>query len=196
MLEKAYLIRHGLTESNKRNIYAGRSKENLCQQGISGIIKAGRNLKGLGIQKIFTSPVQRAFQTASIIDIFLRVGVDVEKNFKEMKMGPWEGFSEKEVAEKFQNQWKIWNTTPSKLSISGRETLEKLECRALKGIKKISKKSDWASVLVVTHVALIRVLCIHYNGFRMDDYRDIDVPNGAVYLLDRSGKNGRVKRIL
>ena len=178
-----YLMRHGLTESNKRKIYAGRSNEGLNGLGIKGIKNIGRRMRDLGIESIYSSPIRRALQTAEITDSFFDVGVEVEENLKEMRLGPWEGLSEEEVAERFPEQWKVWNTEPSKLKVDGRETLKEVQVRALEAVRRISEGSDCSKVLAVTHVALIRLLMIYYNEMNMDDYRRIEVKNGSLYLL-------------
>lgn len=48
----------------------------------------------------------------------------------------------------------------------------------------------------MTHVALIRVLIIYYNNLSVDDYRKIDVPNRAVYLLDNKAQMQKIVRVL
>lgn len=42
----------------------------------------------------------------------------------------------------------------------------------------------------------IRVLMIYYNKLSMDDYREIDIPNGAVYLLCNNNQIEKIERIL
>ncbi len=196
MSEEIYLMRHGLTESNIRKIYAGWSDECLSHEGVNALLEVGRNLKEFNIEKIFSSPIRRAVQTAEIINTFLNKKVEIETNFIEMKMGPWEGLTEDEVAKEFPAEWQIWNSKPSKLKLDGRETLKELQLRTLKAIKKISNHSVSSIILAVTHVSIIRSLIIYYNKLPMDDYRKIEVPNAAVYLLDNKAKRKKFTRVL
>ena len=196
MAENIYLLRHGLTESNKKKIYAGWSEECLCEEGVVALHKIGRKLKEFKIEKIFSSPIRRAIQTAEIINSFLEKTIEIEEKLKEIKMGLWEGLSEIEVEGKFENEWEIWITKPSRLKLDGRESLRELQLRALKAIKKITNSSDYSRILVVTHVAIIRVLIIYYNNLSMDIYKKIDVPNGAVYLLDNKAQMQKIVRVL
>ncbi len=175
--------------SNERSIYAGWGDEELTGAGIEVVkkkIELGIRDYGLGdeIEKIFTSPIRRAVQTAEIIDKYLDVGLEIIEEFKEMKMGPWEGLAEKEVIKKFPDEWNLWNTRPSQLFMEGRETLIELQQRALKGIKKIKCNGDYSVGLVITHMAIIRMLMIYYNDLLLDNYRQIDVPNCGLFLLD------------
>jgi len=192
---KIYLIRHGLTESNKKNIYAGQNDEPLIQEGIPELNETARKLKELNVEKIYSSPIRRAVQTAETINRFLNLPIETEENLKEMIMGPWQGLSEQEVAMRFPQEWKTWNSKPSELRLNGRETLKELQIRALKALEVILDKSLSSRILAVTHVALIRVLMIHYNNLLLDDYRKIDVPNCSVFLLNPELKNQRIRRI-
>lgn len=196
MADKIYLIRHGLTESNKKKIYAGWSDECLCEEGIVTLFGIGKKLIDFKIERIFSSPIRRAIHTAEVINSFLNKRIEIEINLKEMKMGPWEGLSEYEVAESFPNEWKIWNSRPSELKIDGRETLEELQIRTLNGIRSISEDLDSLRILAVTHVAIIRVLMIYYNNWCLDDYRKIAVPNCEVYLLDNKANGQKIVQVL
>jgi len=195
MTEKIYIIRHGLTETNKKKIYSGWSGEPLCEDGISSLLKIGNQLGKLNIEKIYSSPIRRAIQTAQILNKFINRTIVTEEKLKEMKMGPWEGLSEKEIAERFPQEWKTWNTKPSKLRLNKRETLYDLQLRAINAIKKMANYSNCLKILAVTHVAIIRVLIIKYNNLSIDNYKTIDVPNCSVFLLDIRGQK-KMTRIL
>ena len=190
-------MRHGRTVSNERSIYAGWCDEELTGAGIKGIKKKiGLGIRGQGfgdeIDQIYTSPIRRAVQTAEIVAEYLDVGIEIVEEFKEIKMGPWEGLAEQEVIKKFPDEWNLWNTRPSRLKMEGRETLIELQQRALEGIEKIKCNGDYSEVLVITHMAIIRVLMIYYNDLLLDIYRKLDVPNCGLFLLDL--KKGRMKK--
>ncbi len=184
---KIYLMRHGRTASNERSIYAGWSDEELTEAGIREV-KAGFRIRDYGwggkIEKIYTSPIRRAVHTAEIVGKYLNVGIGIVDEFKEIKMGPWEGLAEKEVIKKFPDEWNLWNRRPSRLNMKGRETLIELQQRALEGIEKIKCNGDYSGGLVITHMAIIRVLMIYYNDLPLDIYRKLDVPNCGLFVLD------------
>lgn len=196
MENKIYLMRHGLTESNKNKVYAGWNDEPLCEEGIAQLRKIGEKLKYLGIEKIFCSPIRRAFHTAEIINNYLNKPIVKEERLKEMKMGPWEGLSEDDVANKYPKEWYVWNTNPSKLDLPDRETLKNIQYRALNVIKDLSYYSNCSRILAITHVAIIRVLMIYYNKIQIDNYRRISIPNSSVYLFDNQSPSKNLYRIL
>jgi len=196
MAEYIYIMRHGLTNSNKKKIYAGRNNECLCQEGIIELYKIRNKIKRLKIDLIVSSPIRRCIQTAEILNSYLKKKIEIEKNFIEMRMGPWEGLTENEVAKSFPKEWRIWNMNPSKLVIKGRETLHELQIRALNGMKKLLQNSEWSRILIVTHVAVIRVLIIRYNKLNIKGYREINIPNCSLYVLNVDRQNRIIRRIL
>ncbi len=196
MTARIYLIRHGLIRSNREKIYAGWSDESLLPEAIPDTLEVGEKLKDFGIERIFSSPIQRAVQTAEILSKPLKTPIEIEEDLKEMKLGPWEGLSEKEVAQRFPSEWKIWNTRPSSLKMPGRETLKDIQSRALSAIHQISHGKESFSVLAVTHVALIRLLIIHHNRLTADDYRKIEIPNLSVYSIPRDSHYEKMSRVL
>jgi len=189
-----YFIRHGLTESNKKKIYAGWSSEPLSPDGLKAVQNAGGALKECGIKKIYTSPLPRAFQTAEILNKSIQARIIKEENLIEMQLGPWEGMSETEIETRYPEEWKTWNTNPSTLKIPGRETLAQVRHRALKAVKIMTAAKKAAPILAVTHVAVIRVLMIHFNRLDMDDYRGIDIPNATLFELDDELESAGMKR--
>jgi len=181
---KWYLVRHGEIESNIKKIYAGWSEEGLTARGRSQAIETAKELTCFEIDQIYTSPLKRATQTAEIISNYLNKRPIVEESFKELRLGIWEGMHEKEVARQFPEEWKIWNTRPAELVLDGRETLYELLERVLAGMRKIKLKENGSTILVVTHLAIIRVLLLHTQKMDLNLYRTIPVPNGKIFQID------------
>jgi alpha-ribazole phosphatase/probable phosphoglycerate mutase len=176
-------------------IYAGWSDESLLPEALQDVLEVGEKLKDFGIERIFSSPIRRAVQTAEILRKPLETPIEIEEDLKEMKLGPWEGLSEEEVAQRFPGEWKIWNTQPSSLKMPERETLNDIQSRALSVIHKISYGEGSFPVLAVTHVALIRSLIIHHNRHALDDYRKIEIPNLSVYSIPLDSHDKKMCRV-
>jgi broad specificity phosphatase PhoE len=178
-----YLIRHGEIDANIRKIYAGRCPEVLTERGREQARMMAEKLQDLGIDEIYCSPVYRAVETAEIIGDLLAKRPIIEAAFREISMGPWEGLSEDEVERNFPIAWQIWNNKPTELVLEGRETLGKLLQRVLRGLKSIQAQNNHNAVLVVTHVAIIRVLTLFWQQLDLNLYRTVPVPNGKIFTL-------------
>lgn len=191
-----YLVRHGLTESNKRKIYMGTSDEGLSPEGVNQVNALGEKLKSLETNRIYSSPLRRSLETSEVINQFLNVPIEIEKNLTEMKLGPWQGLSEEGVSRKFPDDYQLWNTKPGDLVLPNRETLSEVQQRAVKAINNIGNKEDKCPVLAVTHVAIIRCMIIHFQKLDINHYRTIDVPNVSVFSLQLDDKSACIRRFL
>ena len=66
-----YLLRHGETELNAREVMNSRFDSPLSDTGVKQAFRAALKLKRLGITKILCSPSKRARQTAEIVNSYL-----------------------------------------------------------------------------------------------------------------------------
>ena len=179
-----YFIRHGEIESNIRKVYAGWSDEALTEVGIRQAERAGAALKKKGIGVLYCSPLKRAVQTAEIIGEAIGKTPVSDEHFREMRLGPWEGLREDEVARRFPEGWRLWNTRPADLKLDGRETLGELQGRVLEGIRRLSADYADSRIAIVSHVAIIRVMKLYAEGRDLNDYKKVPVSNGEIFKVD------------
>jgi alpha-ribazole phosphatase/probable phosphoglycerate mutase len=177
------LIRHGEILPNIKKVYAGKSSEGLTEKGKKQAQKVAYELRNYSVHSLYSSPIQRAVQTAEIIGNKIGMDYIVEDNFREMELGPWEGLSEIKIANLYTEEWKTWLSRPAELKLEQRETLDKLLERVLKGIRNIYKVTVNKNVAVVTHVAIIRVLCLWHANKSLNLYKTIDIPNAKIFKL-------------
>ena len=175
------LVRHGEIPSNVNKIYAGRSPEELTDKGIAQAEKVSGELKKYQIDAIYSSPIRRAVQTAEIINKDAGSDLTINNAFRELDMGPWEGMSEADVAKMYPDEWKVWNNMPAELKLPGRETLDELLARVLKGIRTVLEDGYGENIVIVTHVAIIRVLLLWHSKESLNLYKTIHVPNAEVF---------------
>lgn len=177
---KWLFIRHGEIEWNRKKVYAGWSEQELTPKGRQQAIEAGKKLLDSDIGTIYCSPLKRTVQTAEIIGGGLRKKPIPCESFKELKVGKWEGKNEEEIQRDFPEEWDLWNTRPAELVVEGRETLHELLKRALSGVNRIKAQPRNGNVLVVTHVAIMRVLLLYGDDLDLNLYRTVAIPNGGV----------------
>jgi broad specificity phosphatase PhoE len=181
---KLLLIRHGEIPSNINKIYAGTSSEGLTERGLAQAKEIADILLHYKIDALYASPVYRAFQTAQIIGETIGKDVRIDAAFREIEMGPWEGLSEKEVAQTYPKEWQIWMSKPAELKVAGREMLDQLLNRVLKGVRNLYQSGNDKAVVVVTHVAVIRVLLLWHEKKSLNLYKTIHIPNAEVFELN------------
>lgn len=86
-----YIIRHGKTDLNARMLMQGRSDHPLNETGFAQAVEAAERFSGMGvsIDKVYSSPLIRAVQTAKTIAPDAELVID--ERLIEMDYGPYEG---------------------------------------------------------------------------------------------------------
>ena len=84
-----YIIRHGQTEMNSRHVLQGRSDFALNEAGFAQAKEAAERLRGVRFDRVYSSPLRRAVQTAEQIAPGAEILLD--ERLIEMDYGPYEG---------------------------------------------------------------------------------------------------------
>jgi len=176
-----YFLRHGQINSNLNKVYSGRSDEPLNATGIEQAGQAAALVSSKSIDRVISSPLARAGQTATIVASGNNLKVTFDQAFNEMVFGPWEGLSEARVKQQYPLEWALWSSQPDRLKLKGRETLEQLQARVIAGMRHIEAEAETEgkgqNILVVSHVAVIRVVALYAQGRPLSDYKSIPVDN-------------------
>jgi len=176
MLKRLFLCRHGESEYNAKGIMQGSIDTYLTPKGVVQARLAGEALKKYNIQKIYTSDLRRAYQTAAIISDVLGIEPIVDERIREMSFGDWEGKSYKEIYAKNKQEWDRWLKNPVSCPLPSQEEFCEFERRIKEFLMEIKKQKE-ENVLVVGHGGSIQgMICIetglgleHMWGFRHDN---------------------------
>jgi len=182
-LTVVYLARHGQTESNLLRRYTGYSPEPLTAAGRGQIGGLAAQLGLAGIAEIWTSEVTRARESAELVGSVLSIPVRADARLNEMRMGPWEGLTEDQVAARFPEASALWCTLPDRVKIEGRETLDTLATRVTAAVQDAVRQPH--AVLLMTHVAPMRVAVLSALGLPLRLYKRVHVANADCVQVDQ-----------
>lgn len=87
--EPFYIIRHGVTQANVAGWVSSRSETPLTPEGVQQAQQAGKVVAGLGLKRLFCSPMGRARATAEALGLGLEPLVD--EGVLEVNFGDYEG---------------------------------------------------------------------------------------------------------
>ena len=114
---KLYIVRHGETTWNALHKVQGSADIPLAEKGIQLAARTGQALKDVPFDVCFTSPLQRARQTAELIlgDRKDKIPMIFDKRIQEINFGDLEGVVCKDQKGNFLNeQMKLFFTDPLK----------------------------------------------------------------------------------
>lgn len=96
-----YVLRHGTTQWNLEGKIQGSTDIPLHEKGRKEAYLLGEKILPLPIDRIYTSPLKRALETAQIINESTKLPVDTVPALQEVSFGLWEGLDWKEVQKAF-----------------------------------------------------------------------------------------------
>ncbi len=156
---KLFLVRHGETDCNRALIVQGWVHTPLNKKGRIQAHELGRRLKekGIGFDHFYSSDLLRAYQTALIVNEYLKMPeIKRDPRLREVKRGIWNLQHIPEIKEKYYELWKIWDRDPYHMRPPLGESLEDAEKRVLNFVDYLREMYPQDSrILVTTHRLLI-----------------------------------------
>lgn len=189
--KKIFIVRHGSTEYNDRDLLQGRIDNPLNANGEEEVKALAEYLRNETIDMIYSSPLKRAMQTAEFVNIHHRVEVRPLDAFQEIDLGDWEGFSYQVIKKEYRSFHEKWLGDPN-LSIPGGESFLEVVDRVEPGLKKILREPE-GTVLISGHATVNRALAAHLLGIPPSSARLFRMRNAALsgFFLYQNGEGRR-----
>jgi probable phosphoglycerate mutase len=177
------LIRHGENEFTKKHKLAGHTPDvHLNERGQSQAQALADALKEVPIKAIYSSPLERAVETATPIAAARKLEVQVEPRLLETNVGKWQGRSL--AALRLQKHWKVVQSAPSRAQFPEGETFYECQARVVAALDSISRKSKPQDILAcVFHADPIRLAVAHYIGLHLDHFQRLACDTGSLTAL-------------
>lgn len=188
MQTKIFLTRHGKTTANLENRFAGRSDEPLHQQGVEQLQGVAARLIDRDLAAIFAGPLPRTAQSAEIIGQATGAPIHCRQAFNEIDLPHWDGLTKQEITDQFGHQYPTWLGAPQDFMVPDCETLVQVQKRAVDEIEGVFGQHEGETVIVVSHLIVIRCLILHYRHQPISDFRNIKIDNASLSMLTRDAK--------
>ena len=152
------LLRHGQTELSVNRRYSGRGNPALTDLGRRQAAAAAGYLgpRG-GVAAVVSSPLQRAYDTATAVAAALSLDVSVDDDLIETDFGEWEGLTFGEAAQRDPLLHRRWLSDTS-VAPPGGESFDVVAQRVRRARTRIIAEHGDGTVLVVSHVTPIKTL--------------------------------------
>ena len=175
------LIRHALTSHVGHKLSGWSSGVHLSEDGKKQAARLTERLHDVQIDAIYSSPLDRALETAQPIAKDHKLRVRQREEIGEVKYGELEGKSLRTLAK--GKLWSKLQTWPSDVRFPGGESLRETQARAVTAIERLRAEHPKQNVAVVSHGDWIRLSVAHYLGVHIDLYRRINVDPASVSAI-------------
>lgn len=163
-----YVMRHGETEANVREVLVGRGDSPFTSAGRKHPAAVAKHLVGIPLACIYTSPVERARRTTELVLEGLRrdVPVRVEAAIAEIDAGEFTGLSFDEVRRRLPR-----DAVLGQFRYPGGESWREVQERAVGFVSGLEERHpEHEPLLVVTHAGVIAGLVAKYLEEPIESY--------------------------
>lgn len=175
------LVRHGLTPTTGRVLPGRAPGLHLSDAGAAQALRLAERLDGLALDALYSSPLERARETAAPTASARGLDVAVSTGLVECDFGDWTG---RELAELSRlPEWDAVQRTPSTFRFPGGESFAEAQERMLAAVERIRAAHTGGTVACFSHADPIRLLLAHYLGTPLDAFQRIWIDTASVSAL-------------
>jgi len=178
------LIRHGENDFVKTGKLPGRLPGvHLNENGQKQAQALGEALKKVPIKALYSSPLERAIETAEPIAKARNLTIIQEPDLRDSDVGKWQGKSLKVL--RHTNAWKIVQNAPSRFQFPGGESFIDLQTRIANSLENMIRKHNKPKhiIAVVFHADPIKLAVSHFLGLPLDHFQRLSCDTGSLTVL-------------
>lgn len=176
------LVRHGTTPTTGK-ILPGRARGlHLAESGKEQARRVAERVAQLGtVAAIYSSPLERARETASPIARALGKPVRIERGLLECDFGDWTGQSLRRLMKK--PEWATVQRAPSMFRFPHGESFVEMQTRMVDAIDRIRRRHAGKTVVCVSHADPIKALVAHATGTPLDLFQRLVISTCSVTAI-------------
>lgn len=186
------LIRHGETDYNKKMHLPGRLPNvHLNKRGQKQAQTVAEKLAKAPIKAIFSSPLERALETAQPLALRLKLSITPVTGLLETDCGEWQGQSVRRLRR--QKIWKSVQQRPSLFHFPGGEAILDSQHRIVQALESLRHQfSDQDLVACFSHADPIKEVVAFYLGLPLDNFQRLSIDTASVTALQVTEVSSRL----
>jgi probable phosphomutase (TIGR03848 family) len=177
------LIRHGENDFVKKGRLAGRLPEvHLNEKGRKQALALAEKLASAPIKAIYSSPLERAIETAEPLAKALGLEIIPRPGLLETDCGEWQGQTVKRLAR--LKPWKMLHQAPSLFRFPGGESVTECQQRMVREIEALRQLHALDDLVVcVGHSDPLKELVAFYIGLPLDHFQRLSISPASITAL-------------
>jgi len=190
-MTRIILIRHGRTAWNEGagERLRGRAEIELDEDGRKQARMTAARVSRLGVAAVYSSPLKRAWDTASMVAGPLGLEVNSLEGIIDIDYGRWQGLSLEEAAADDSRLYTLWLESPQLVTFPQGESLEQVRRRAVDAVEKVVARHPYQTIVLVSHKVVCKVLVCAMLGLDTSHFWRVHQDLCAVSIFE-GGENG------
>jgi len=168
-----YLVRHGACDGLGETIWGRTPGIRLNAVGKAQAQRLADDFKPIELSAIYSSPLERALETAEAIARVAQLEVNESLAFNEIDFGEWSGKSLAALSNDMR--WRRFNTQRSITRIPGGELFVEVQARTIFELERLSQRHAGGRVVIVSHADVIKSVLSYVGGTPVDSIDQIEI---------------------
>lgn len=181
------LVRHGETAHSARGLCYGKLDVALSPTGFQQAGQTAQLLKPFKPQALYSSPRQRALDTADAAAKACQLDTIVEERLAELDFGDFEGLSYEEAERQYPDLYKQWMTQPTKIQFPNGESYTQMSERVIEAVSQLRQRHTNQTIVLVAHGGVNRIVLAETLNLNPDMIFRLDQHYGAVNCIEYYG---------
>lgn len=181
-MTQLFLIRHGENDYTRTGRLAGWTPGvGLNEIGRRQALALADKLKAVPLAAIYSSPLERARETAAPLAEAKKLEVQIVAGLGEVRYGQWQGKSLKRLA-----RTRLWRTVqglPSAMQFPDGETFRAVQSRAVDAVEALVRTHPKDPIAVFSHGDVIKLVVAHYLGLPLDLFQRLMIATASITIL-------------
>ena len=183
-----HLVRHGQVDNPQKIVYGRQRGWRLSERGRAEAEEVARHLAGRPMARVYTSPLERAMQTATVIAGTCGGEVEPRDDLVEALLcAPWEGLPWREVKRERAHEWARYLFRPLEVCEVA-EDLEALAARMETALRAIAGAHPGQQVVAVSHGDPLKAGVLVLTGGDLRELHRSPIPTGGLVSLEVDGR--------
>jgi broad specificity phosphatase PhoE len=185
-----FLVRHAAHDRVDRVLCGRMAGVGLGEAGRRQAAALARRFAGEAVDAVWTSPLDRARETAEPIGGRLGLAVQVRGGLSEIDFGEWtgQGFT----ALRDDPRWHRWNEARGSERPPGGESMAEAQARAMGEVERARAGHPDGRVVLISHGDVIKAVLARVLGLPIDAHARFEISPASVSALAMWDGGGKV----
>jgi probable phosphomutase (TIGR03848 family) len=173
------LVRHGETDVIGKRLTGRITGIHINATGRNQANAIAEKLKTASIGAIFSSPLERAMETARPLSEIIGIPISPHSGLTEINFGAWQGRPYKQLTK--LKLWETVHTSPSKVTFPAGESFISAQQRIVASLEEIASAMGESDLAVCfSHCDPIRLALAYFLNMALDDFQRLSVDPGSL----------------
>ena len=179
------MVRHGQSVTNLEKRFAGQIETPLTELGHEQAEATSRFLDSYRIDRIYSSDLSRAMDTARYTAVHQDLEIIPAKGFREINAGLWAMKQYEEILAKYPESYGMWLHDFGRAHPDGGESVLELSERINVELDRVLSENRGKTVAVFTHATPVRIMGFKWFGIPLTEAERLPFcSNAAVSIVE------------